>query len=61
MEYLTLKNLREFVNNKELDSYQDALIMVFCCNEGTRQDIPLEGCFDLTWLEENNFIDINIE
>ena len=52
--------MREFVNDESLDKHEDALIMIFDCTEGIRYDIEEKGCFDLTWLDENNFIDINI-
>ena len=58
--YLTIEKLREIINNPEYDNHLDALVCVFNINDGTRHDLEINS-IDNEWLDENNFIDINVE
>ena len=59
-EYLTIGKLREVINNPKYDNYLDAMVCLFNIEEGTRDDLDFNSIDD-TWLDENYFIDINID
>ena len=55
---LTINDLKKYLNSKEFED--DVLFMVYDCLAGARFEVFLSGGIDDSWLDENGFIDINI-
>lgn len=56
-ELLTVGAFKRFIEENKISD--DVLLTCFDCDEGTRDDLFVNS-LDTEWVEENGFLDINI-